>query len=78
MASGIVSIMVACIGFWGLPNWPDNTGSYFFTPEESQMAQYRMKVSAGGQVEDDEGGYWEGLGMAMKGQSFPTKLDISR
>lgn len=32
------------------------------------MAQYRMKVSAGGQTEDDEGGYWEGFRMAMKGQ----------
>ncbi|KAK5056531.1 hypothetical protein LTR84_012062 [Exophiala bonariae] len=64
--SGMVSILVACVGFWGLPNWPDNTGEYFFTAEESQMAQYRMKVSAGGQTEDDEGGFWEGFCLAMK------------
>lgn len=30
------------------------------------MSQYRVKVSAGGQTEDDEGGYWEGFVMAMK------------
>lgn len=66
LIEGIVSIIVACIGFWGLPNWPDNTGTYFFSAEESQMAQYRMKVSAGGHTEDDQGGYWEGFVMAMK------------
>jgi hypothetical protein len=49
-----------------LPNWPDTTGTYFFTAEESEMAQYRMKVSAGGRTEDDAGGYWEGFVMAMK------------
>lgn len=31
------------------------------------MTQYRMKVSAGGQTEDDEGGFWEGFCLAMKG-----------
>ncbi|KPI37082.1 putative transporter [Cyphellophora attinorum] len=66
LIEGIVSILVAIAAFWGLPKWPDNTGEYFFTKEESQMAQYRMKVSAGGQVEDDQGGYWEGFMMAMR------------
>lgn len=73
LLEGMVSIVVACIGFWGLPNWPHNTGEYFFTKEESQMSQYRMKVSAGGQTEDDEGGYWEGFSMAMKGKSLVAK-----
>jgi sugar phosphate permease len=66
LLEGIVSILVACVGFWGLPNWPGTTGSYFFTPEEEQMSQFRMKVSAGGSSEDDEGGYWEGFVLAMK------------
>ncbi|KPI37705.1 putative transporter [Cyphellophora attinorum] len=66
LIEGIVSILVAVVGFWGLPNWPDNTGTYFFTPEESQMAQYRVKVSAGGHSEDDEGGYWSGFALAMR------------
>ncbi|KAK5083812.1 hypothetical protein LTR05_006318 [Lithohypha guttulata] len=66
LIEGMLSITVAVIGFWGLPNWPDNTGEYFFTAEESQMAQFRMKVSAGGHTEDDQGGYWEGFMMAMR------------
>lgn len=37
-----------------------------FTPEESQMAQYRQLVNAGGITEDDEGGAWEGTVMACK------------
>jgi MFS family permease len=57
LLEGIVSILVACVGFWGLPNRPGTTGSYFFTPEEEQMSQFRMKGSAGGSSEDDEGGY---------------------
>jgi len=30
------------------------------------MAAYRMKVSAGGLSEDDEGGAWEGVRLACK------------
>lgn len=30
------------------------------------MAEYRMKVSAGGLTEDDEGGAWEGVRLACK------------
>ncbi|KAH0183123.1 major facilitator superfamily transporter, partial [Aureobasidium melanogenum] len=63
---GIVSIMVALTGFWLLPNWPNNTGSYFFTPEESEMAQWRVLVSAGGVSEDDEGDYWGGVSQALR------------
>lgn len=66
LLEGIVSILVAITGFWLLPNWPSNTGTYYFTPEESQMAQYRQMVSAGGLSEDDEGDYWSGFVMAMK------------
>lgn len=62
----MVSIIVAASGFWLLPNWPNDTGSYFFTPEEQQMAQYRAQVSAGGRTEDDEGSYWGGVAQAAK------------
>jgi len=57
--------MVGISGFWLIPNFPDNTGTYCFTPEESEMAQYRQLVSAGGISEDEEGGYWEGVRMAL-------------
>jgi MFS family permease len=63
---GIVSIMVAIAGFWLLPNWPNNTGTYFFTAEESEMAQWRVLVSAGGVSEDDEGDYWGGVSQAIR------------
>ncbi|KAG9856100.1 major facilitator superfamily transporter, partial [Aureobasidium melanogenum] len=63
---GIVSIVVAVTGFWLLPNWPNNTGTYFFTPEESEMAQWRVLVSAGGVSEDDEGDYWGGVSQALR------------
>lgn len=36
------------------------------TPEESEMAQYRMVVSSGGHSEDDEGGAWEGVSLAIR------------
>lgn len=64
--TGIVSVIVGVLGFWFIPNWPNDTGSYFLTPEESEMAQYRQLVSAGGLSESDEGGYWTGVVMAAK------------
>ncbi|GKT85510.1 major facilitator superfamily transporter [Colletotrichum tofieldiae] len=66
LLEGIVSIMVAVASFWFIPNFPESTGTYFFTAEESQMAQYRQTVSAGGRSEDDEGNYWGGVWMALK------------
>lgn len=54
------------IGFWTLPNFPNNTGSGYFTEEQTQMAQYRMLVSAGGVSEDDEGDYWGGFLMGLR------------
>ena len=38
LIEGIVSIIVAISGFWLLPNFPDNTGTYYFTEEEQQMS----------------------------------------
>ncbi|KAF5646959.1 major facilitator superfamily transporter [Fusarium tjaetaba] len=63
---GIVGLFVAIMGFWCIPNFPHNTGTYFMTAEMSEMAQYRMVVSAGGRSEDDEGGAWEGVKLACK------------
>jgi hypothetical protein len=56
LLEGAVSIVVAVVSFWFIPKWPSNTGTYFMTAEESEMAQYRALVSAGGISEDDEGG----------------------
>ncbi|KAM5350005.1 hypothetical protein ACJ41O_006510 [Fusarium nematophilum] len=58
--------VVALSSFWLIPNFPNNTGTYFITEEEAAMAQYRSAVSAGGVSEDDEGDYWGGVWMAMK------------
>jgi hypothetical protein len=66
LLEGAVSILVAIAGFWMLPNFPDNTGTYFMSEVESEMAQYRVLVSAGGQSEDDDGGMWSGVWMACK------------
>jgi hypothetical protein len=61
-----VSVAIAIIAFWGIPNFPHNTGTYFLTAEESELAQYRMVVSNGGHSEDDEGGAMEGVWLAVK------------
>lgn len=66
LIEGAVSILVASVAFWGLPNWPKGTGTYFFTAVESEMAQYRADVSAGGRSEDDEGRMWDGVGQAAR------------
>jgi hypothetical protein len=58
--------MVGVVSFWFIPKWPNNTGTYFMTAEESEMAQYRQLVSAGGLSEDDEGDYWGGVVLACK------------
>ena len=68
LLEGIVSILVAILGFWFIPNFPNNTGRRWFTEEESAMAQYRQVVSAGGVPEDDEGegNRWGGVLLAIK------------
>jgi MFS family permease len=63
---GAVSILVALSGFWLLPNFPNNTGTFFMSAEEAEMAQYRQLVSAGGISEDDEGDMWGGVWQACK------------
>ncbi|KAG8670896.1 hypothetical protein FPOAC2_04203 [Fusarium poae] len=66
LIEGAVSILVAIVSFRYIPNFPDNTGTYFITEEEAEMAQYRQAVSAGGLSEDDAGDYWGGFWMCMK------------
>jgi MFS family permease len=66
LLEGAVSILIAFAGFWLLPNFPDNTGTYFMSEVESEIAQYRALVSAGGQSEDDDGGMWSGVWMAFR------------
>jgi len=66
LLEGMVSIIVAIAGFWLLPNFPDNTGTYYFTVEEQQMAQFRVMASAGGRSEDDDGDMWGGVWLAVK------------
>lgn len=51
---GIALILLAITGFWLLPDFPNNTGTYYFTEEEQQMSQYRVLMSAGGNLEYDE------------------------
>ncbi|EKJ77480.1 hypothetical protein NXS19_004628 [Fusarium pseudograminearum] len=66
LLEGAASILVAIASFKFIPNFSDNTGTYFITEEEAEMAQYRQAVSAGGLSEDDAGDYWGGFWMCMK------------
>lgn len=68
LLEGIVSIIVALLGFYSLPNFPDTTSRRWFSEEEAAMAQYRQAVSAGGVLEggEGEGDYWGGVTLAAK------------
>lgn len=57
---------MAIAAYWALPTFPDNTGGGYFIEEETQMAQYRQLVSAGGIAKDNEGEYWHGFFQACK------------
>ncbi len=63
LIEGIASIIVACVAFFVLPEWPSNTR--FMTEQEREMAQYRILVSNGGREEED-GGLWDGLKQAVR------------
>lgn len=60
---GAVSIAVALAAYVSLPSWPHNTR--FMSPEETEMALYRVLCSNGDQVEE-AGGTWAGLWDAIK------------
>ncbi|OAK99401.1 MFS general substrate transporter [Phaeosphaeriaceae sp. SRC1lsM3a] len=60
---GAASILVAIVAFFVLPSWPHNTK--WLTPEEAEMAQYRVQVSNGGH-DEVIGGTWDGVKDAAK------------
>lgn len=76
LIEGSVSIIVGVVAFWLIPKFPSTTGTYFLTPEEKEMAQYRQEVNAGGASEDDEGGYWSGVRLAL-GDPFTYLFAVS-
>ncbi|KAK1468539.1 major facilitator superfamily transporter [Colletotrichum melonis] len=63
LIEGIVTFLVAFSAYVLLPDWPHNTR--FLTPEEREMAQYRILCSNGGK-EEAAGGTWDGLRDAVK------------
>lgn len=63
LIEGAVSIVVACVAFFLLPNWPTNTK--WLSPQESEMAQYRVLVSSGGK-DEGVGGTWDGVKDAVR------------
>jgi hypothetical protein len=51
LLEGALSIIVAISAYFLLPNWANNTP--WLKPEETEMAQYRLVLSAGGLDEAD-------------------------
>ncbi|KAH8590537.1 major facilitator superfamily domain-containing protein [Bisporella sp. PMI_857] len=63
LIEGAASILMAIAAFFLLPNWPTNTR--WLSPQESEMAQYRVLLSSGGK-DEGVGGTWDGLKEAVK------------
>ena len=62
---GAISILVAIAAYFSLPNWANNTP--WMSAEETEMAQYRIVLSAGGNDENDqETSLWQGTKLALK------------
>jgi MFS family permease len=66
LLEGIASILVAVTGFYLLPNFPNNTDTYYSTEDEQEMAEYQMLVLSGGRSEDDEGTMSGGVWTAVE------------
>jgi len=65
LIEGAASILVGILGYFCLPNWADNTT--WLTDEQSEMAQYRLVISAGGMDETkNKVTIWEGARLALK------------
>ena len=65
LIEGAMSITVAIAAYFALPNWANNTP--WLSPEMSEMAQYRLVLSAGGVDEADSTlSMWDGFKLAMK------------
>lgn len=62
---GALSIAVAISAYFCLPNWANNTE--WLTPEETEMAQYRLVLSAGGHDEaNSDLSIFQGAKMAIR------------
>jgi len=65
LIEGALSIFVAILAYLLLPNWANNTP--WLLPEETEMAQYRLVLSAGGIDEaDSKLSMWDGAKLAAK------------
>lgn len=65
LIEGALSIAVAIAAYFLLPNWANNTP--WLTAEETEMAQYRLVLSAGGHDEaDSKLSMWAGAKLAAK------------
>jgi len=78
LIEGALSIFVAILAYFLLPNWANNTP--WLLPEETEMAQYRLVLSAGGVDEaDSKLSMWDGAKLAVKDWvSHTSGLDRSR
>lgn len=63
LIEGIATFTIALSAYVLLPDWPHNTR--FLSPEEKEIAQYRILCSNGG-VQEVAGGTWDGLKDAVK------------
>lgn len=63
LIEGIATFVIALSAYALLPDWPHNTR--FLSPEEKEIAQYRILCSNGG-VQEVAGGTWDGLRDAVK------------
>lgn len=62
---GIISLFVAALAYWSLPNWANNTP--WMSAEETEMAQYRLVMSAGGKDEvANDLSMFQGVKLALK------------
>ena len=65
LIEGALSILVAILAYFLLPNWANNTP--WLLPEETEMAQYRLVLSAGGIDEaDSKLSMFDGAKLAVK------------
>ncbi|KAF9776506.1 hypothetical protein IL306_005289 [Fusarium sp. DS 682] len=66
LIEGVASVVVALAAYMILPGWPSDSDAKwphkkpFLTPEESEMAQYRVLLSNGGR-DERVGGTWAGV-----------------
>ncbi|CZT14629.1 related to TNA1-High affinity nicotinic acid plasma membrane permease [Ramularia collo-cygni] len=62
---GVAGAALGIGAFWGIPNYPHDHNVRWISPEQAELAQYRMLCSNGGVTENDDGGMWEGVKLAI-------------